>query len=65
MQITLSGEEFDEIVGKYERELQVKEKELSVVRSMLWKLSSVVSSDAKVRIRVIQSLREIAEDELK
>lgn len=65
MQITLSGEEFDEIVGKYERELQVKEKELSVVRSMLWKLSSVVSSDAKVRIHVIQSLREIAEDELK
>lgn len=65
MQITLSGEEFDEIVGKYERELQVKEKELSVVRSMLWKLSSVVSSDAKVRIHVIQSLREVAEDELK
>lgn len=65
MQITLSGEEFDEIVGTYERELQVKEKELSVVRSMLWKLSSVVSSDAKVRIHVIQSLREVAEDELK
>lgn len=65
MRVTFSGEEFDEIVGTYERKLKAKEKELSVVRSMLWKLSSVVSSDSKVRIRVIQSLREVAEDELK
>lgn len=64
MQITFSGEEFDDIIETYEKKLRVNEKEVNVLRFMLWKLSSVVSDNSKVRIHVLQSLREIAENEL-